>query len=226
MSRTPAILSIALALAVPVSSAAAGLDVRFGGFLPRAESNLFDDDAELYTIEPGGDDWRGFTGGAEFSARLGDLVELGFHVDGYSRTVHTSYRDFVSSSGREITQSLKLQTVPVGISLRLAPGGRHARVVPYAAVGGDLVFYKYEEFGDFIDFDSPNQTIIADSFVSEGMAPGFHVAGGVRFGLTHDFSLTGEVRYLWAKDDMGDDFRGNEIDLSGASVTVGLNVRF
>jgi len=231
MSRKAAavVMVLGLAAVLPGSAAASSLDLRIGGFFPSADTNLFDDDAELYLV--GGDTltdgrWRGIYGGVEFSAGLGDHVELGFHVDGYGRSLHTSYRDFERPSGREIQQTLKLTVVPVGVTLRLVAGGPRSSIVPYAAVGADLFYYKYEEFGEFIDFDSPSLPVFDDAFISEGVAPGFHVAAGLRIPLSRDFSLVGEGRYQFAKDDMGDDFRGNRIDLGGASATLGLHVRF
>jgi opacity protein-like surface antigen len=197
-------------------------------FLPRAESNLFVDDAELYQRDGRPlkrSDWNNAIGGLRFNQEFGDFLAIGFAVDVYQRTLQTSYRDFVGESGREILQSLKLNIVPVGVELRLGPTQR-GRLSPYVAAGGDLFFYKYEEFGDFIDFDDPARPIIADSFISEGVAPGVHVAGGVRVPVGDDFSIVAEGRYQWAEDDMGDDFRNNRIDLSGASVTLGLNIRF
>jgi len=50
--------------------------------------------------------------------------------------------------------------------------------------------------------------------------------------IGHDFSVVGEVRYQWAKTDMGDDFRAqepglvNRLDLGGVSGTVGFLIRF
>ncbi len=228
MKRAILLLAWAPLVALPNLASAAGFDVRVGGFWPRAESNLFVDDADLYVI--GGDnittsDWKGWTGGAEFNMKLVRNVELGFHVDAYSRTLHTSYRDYVQESGREIQQSLKLSIVPVGVSIRLIPTGRGARLAPFLAVGIDLFVWEYEAWGEFVDFDYDDE-IYDDAFLSEGVTPGFHVAGGVRFPVGDDFSLVGEVRYQVAKADMGDDFRGNSLDLGGASATLGLHLRF
>lgn len=222
MMRRIAVLMLGVLGGLPAAGVAGSLDLRVGGFLPRANSNLFSDDNELYTVDKSA--WRGFTGGAEYSFSISDNVELGFHLDGYDRTVHTSYRDFVRENGREIQQSLKLTIVPLGVSLRFVPWSGRDVITPYAAVGADIVFYRYEEFGDFIDFDSLD--VIEDAFISEGAAPSFHVAGGVRVPLGHDFRLTGEVRYQWAQADMADDFRGNKLDLSGVSATVGFGLRF
>jgi hypothetical protein len=221
MMRRIVVVMLGVLGAVPAVSWAGSLELRGGIFVPRADSNLFRDDSELYTVEKS--DWKGFTGGAEYSFQIAEHVELGFHLDGYSRTVHTSYRDFVRENGREIQQSLKLTLVPLGVSLRFVPiSGRS--ITPYATVGADVVFYSYEEFGDFVNFDTLD--VVDDSFISEGVAPGFHVAGGIRIPVGHDFRMTGEVRYQWAKADMADDFRGNKLDMNGLSATVGFNLRF
>jgi Outer membrane protein beta-barrel domain len=236
VQRAIAVLSLALVAAVPASARAGGLDLRLGAFFPSGNSNLFDDDSQLY-LHNGHpvtkSDFNGIYGGLEYNARLARNVEIGFSVDGYGRSLDTSYRDFVSPNGDEIRQTLKLNIVPVGVSIRIVPTNRRAAVAPYIAVGADLVFWNYEEFGDFVDFSAPApQPIVPDHFKSSGVAPGAHVAVGVRIALARDFSLVGEGRYLWAKADMGGDFAptqpglGNRIDLGGASATLGFHLRF
>ncbi|HLA76018.1 MAG TPA: hypothetical protein VJU18_00405 [Vicinamibacteria bacterium] len=226
MSRSlvAASLTLGLLAGVPASGLAGGIEVRGGGFAPRAQSNLFSDVSELYNVDK--KDWAGGSGGIEFSMKLVPNLELGFHVDGYHRTLDSHYRDYTRDSGREISQALELSVVPVGVSLRLVPTSRHARLAPYATVGADLFYYRYEEYGEFIDFHTPGLDISSDSFISEGVAPGFHVAGGLRVPIGPVFAFTGEVRYQWAKTDMPDDFRENKIDLSGAGVTLGMLFRF
>jgi hypothetical protein len=228
MRRTMAAAGLILLGLLPVPSSAGGIDLRIGGFFPRANTgaanDLFVDDSVLYTV--GRSDWRGVTGGIEFNVNIASSLELGFHLDGYSRTVHTTYRDYQRPSGREITQSLQLDMIPLGISLRFVPAGRRGRLAPYVAVGADFFFWQYEEWGEFIDFEDRTMPIIEDSFKSNGTAPGFHVAAGLRIPINYDVSIVAEGKYQWAEDDMGDDFRGNRIDLSGASATIGVNIRF
>jgi hypothetical protein len=214
-------LAVTAVTAAPIQ--ASGLDLRVGAFFPRADSNLFDDDSELYTVDR--EDWRGIHGGVEFAWNLGDRFELGVHLDGYGRTLHTEYRDFERESGRPITQSLRLNSVPLGFTVRWVPGGRR-QLSPYLGAGADVVFYEYEEFGDFIDFEDDDLPIIADDFISRGALPGAHVVAGIRLPISYDFSITGEARYLWARGNMSDDFRGNRLDLSGPSATVGVHLSF
>jgi hypothetical protein len=218
-------LALGLVAATPAAGWASGLEARIGGFFPRAQSDLFRDDAELYTV--GKDDWRGAYGGVEYSFNLVPHLEMGLSIDGYGRTVPTVYRDFERPSGEEIRQNLKLTIVPLGLSLRILPLDRYAAVQPYATIGGDVFFYKYEEFGDFIDFFEDDLPISADSFVSDGAVFGGHAAAGLRVPVGHDFAITGEVRYQFApKKRMKDDFSLNQIDLNGVSATIGIRLRF
>jgi len=226
MRRVMAVAALGiLGMAVSAERAAAGgLELRAGAFFPRADSNLFDDDEELYTVDKG--DWVGFTGGVEYTLNLTDHVELGFHVDGYEREHDTVYRDFVRPSGNEIFQTLKLTVVPTGATIKYVVNPRRGAFTPYVGVGADAVWYEYEEFGEFIDFNSPDLDVSHDDFIDSGATFGLHAVAGLRFPLGDDFSLTAEGRYLWAKTDMGEDFRLNEIDLSGPSATIGFNIRF
>jgi hypothetical protein len=229
------VLVAAAVLAVPLSASAGDLTLRVGAFLPSVDSNLFLDDSDLYTLAGSGDavppglkksDWIGATGGIAYFAKIAPSVQLGVSVDGYGRRLDTSYRKDTHSDGSEIQQTLRVRMIPVGLSLRIAPTGRRAHLAPYIEVGADAISYKYEEFGDFIDFQDASHPILSDSFVSNGFGFGYHVAAGLKVPITPDFSIVGEGRYQHAKDQMGDDFHNNEIDLSGWTATVGFNVRF
>jgi hypothetical protein len=223
-------------LALGASAEAGGLDLRLGWYFPSANSNLFDDVSSLYTrgvsfaetTPPGvqDGDWDSFYGGIEYNHKVANNVEVGISVDGYNKTLDTSYREYVRQDDSPIQQTLRLSIVPIGLSLRLVPTGRNVKVAPFAVVGIDAMIYKYEEFGDFIDFFDPNREIIADSFISDGVGFGFHAGGGVRFAVSDDFSIVGEARYFWSKTQMNDDFSQNELDLGGLSATLGFHVRF
>ena len=227
---------LALLLAGASRAGADGFDLRIGGFFPRGNETLFQDDRALYFVEKS--DFNGVYGGIEYNRVLLDNVELGIHLDGYGRTVDTSYRDYTWDDGTEIRQSLKLTMVPLGVSLRFVPTSKRAKIAPFVGGGVDAIFYKYEEYGDFVCFPPASGTcrfdydIVPDAFVSESTAFGFHALGGVRVYINRDFAIVAEGRYQWATDEMGDDFAPNEpglvntLDLSGWTVTVGVHVRF
>lgn len=218
-------LAATLLLAAPATLEAGGLDIRVGAFLPEAKSDIFADTHELFGTTK--KDWRGVSGGVEFNAGVGQNLEVGFGIDAYSKSKDTFYVDFERPSGADISQTLKLTVVPVSVSLKLLANNRRGAITPYLMVGADAYFYQYEEDGDFIDFQSSDLEIGSDFFKSSGVAPGFHVGGGLRVPVGDDFSITGEARYHFAKEvDMKDDFSRNRIDLSGLAVTVGMNLRF
>jgi opacity protein-like surface antigen len=229
MRRALAVLALGVVAGWPGLASAGSFDVRVGWFFPSVDSTLFRDDADLYAKDRRplkNSDWEGIFGGISYNAKIARNVELGFSLDGYGRSLDTSYRDYLGDDGSEIRQRLKLDVVPLGVTLRIVPTSRRARVAPFVEAGADLIFYNYEEHGDFIDFTDPTRPIIADSFKSDGAAPGFHVGAGLRVAVSDDFSLVGAYRYQYAKHDMGRDFSGNQIDLGGSAVTFGVNLRF
>ena len=230
MTRAGLVFALAALALLPQGAVASELDVRIGAFFPKAESNLFYDISDLYgfgefdPVEKS--DWIGVYGGAEWRFRLAPSFWMGLHVDGYGRTLHTEYVDFVRPSGLPIEQSLELDIVPLGASVRWVPRDRRRDISPYIGAGIDVVFYEYEAIGDFIDFFDDDLPVIPDHFVDDGAAFGLHVLAGIRVPVSDDISITGEARYLWAKTDMDDDFRDNEIDLGGLSATAGISIRF
>jgi outer membrane protein W len=219
-------------LASAPSASAGTLQARFGAFFPRADSQIFSDDTQLYGAASDGrpvtaSKWTGFTGGLEYSTRIGRNLEIGFHTDWYGRSLDTFYNAYTRDNGGEIFQTLSLDVIPVGATVRFIAGDKHSKLRPYFGIGPDLVFWQYEEKGDFIDFGDPTRPIIGDHFRSDGTAFGGHAVAGLRMAINQDFGLTAEGRYLATTTvDMGQDFRGNRINVSGASALLGFYVSF
>ena len=107
MSRaTAAVLALGLVAASPAAGWASGLELRIGGFFPRAQSDLFADINELYS--PVGE-LRGVSPTFRRRLRRGRVqlqrrrkVEMGISIDGYSNSNSTVYRDFTRPDGRSI----------------------------------------------------------------------------------------------------------------------------
>jgi len=205
-------------------ASASGLEVRLGGMLPRADSILFDDDLALYQVEK--NDFAGAFGGIEFTKGLSSNIELGLSIDGYGREIPTFYRDFTRPSGREIEQTLRFVIVPASAIVRVHPGGRYRTWTPYVGAGVAAMFWQYEEFGDFIDFDASGQPVVFDSFKSTGSTTGLVLNAGLRYRINEDFQVTADFRNFMGKQKMGGDFAPNEIDVSGAAFTIGFRLNF
>lgn len=235
ISRLMAVVLLVLGLSTG-KAFASGLDIRLGAYLPSADSDLFQDINSLYArgatfgnATPPGvqkSDWHGFFGGIEYNHKVAKNVELGVSIEGYGKHLDTSYRDYVREDDSPIQQTLHLSVIPVGLSVRFVPTSRNVKFAPFVVLGVDAMVYKYEEFGDFVDFFAPDQPIVPDSFISDGVGFGFHAGGGLRFGVSDDVSVVTEGRYFWSKKDMGDDFSQNRIDLGGWALTAGVHIRF
>jgi hypothetical protein len=96
---------------------------------------------------------------------------------------------------------------------------------PYVGASAGWVWYRFEQNGEFVDFDTYD--IFRDRFTQTGRAPTVHLYGGADWSLAPAFFLTTEARYEWARADMAGDFVGfDAMDLSGLQATVGVAVRF
>jgi hypothetical protein len=208
----------------PIEASASGVELRIGGMLPRANSILFDDDVTLYQVRKR--DFAGAFGGIEVTKSLWSNVEIGLSVDGYGREIPTSYRDFTRPSGREIEQTIKFQMIPTTAIVRLLPSGRYRSLTPYVGVGAAAVYWKYEEFGDFIDFNKAGKPVVPDSFKSTGTTAALVVNAGLRYRINPDLQVTADFRNFWGGQRMGEDFGANRIDVSGAAVTIGVRLNF
>ena len=161
-------------------------------------------------------------------------MTIGIAVDFYSKTINSTYRDFVDDEGFEILQDIELEVIPVTATLKFTPlgngapgyrGQRGSPIVPWVGGGVGVYPFHYEEFGEFIDFS--DMSIYEGDFIAESVGIGFHVAGGVVIPIGLDWDAFGEFRYAWAKGDMGEDFLGfDDIDLGGASALFGVSYRF
>ena len=156
----------------------------------------------------------------------------------FARTSKDSeYRDFVDNQRLPITQTTTLSEMNLSGSLKFAitPRGREissrafipAAVTPYVGAGGGMLRYQFLQFGDFIDVDSANSDIFADTFRTAGWTPSAHVFGGVDVRVYKRLYLSGEGRYLWSSATPDRDFIDfDPIDLAGFKATAGVHYMF
>ena len=154
----------------------------------------------------------------------------------YSGTNEKSeFRHWVDLDDLPIEQTTSLQRVPItaGIRAYLMSRGTSvgkfvwipARFTPYVGAAGGIMWYRFRQLGDFVDFQTTD--VFADDFQSSGWAPMAAASIGADYSLTPHLALNGEARYNWAKGKLGTDFSGfGRIDLSGYTGTLGLSVRF
>jgi len=210
----------------------ATLGVRVGYAIPRAGSEIFDFTREQLTLAKS--DFNALSLAAELGVRATDRLEAVVSVEGEWSSARSEFRDFVDTQNLPIEQETKLTRVPVTVGMKaylVEPGRRISqfawipnKLAPYIGAGGGFVWYKFEQTGDFVDFDTLD--IFTDTFQSQGVSPLAYVATGLDVALGPRWLLNSEARYFWASAAMDRDFVGfDNIDLTGFRATVGMSVR-
>ncbi len=237
-------LVIATLVAAPAAARAQGegflfVDPRytlsvFGGFAAAsAGSDVFDFSIDELTLERG--DFSGLDFGADMGFRLTPRMDL---VLGFSRSgssTKSEFRDWVDSEDQPIEQVTKFVRVPLSASLRyhFTPRGRTigsfawipSQFVPWVGLGAGMMSYKFEQVGDFVDFETDE--IFFDRFTSKGWAPMLQGSVGGGWSLSPRWMLNGELRYVYASATPEGGFEGfDRVDLSGLSTSVGIGLRF
>lgn len=234
---------LVLAAAAPLRAQASGdgylfgapdvrLSVRTGYARAGAGSDLFSQVTSDLTLNKS--DFSGPTIGAELAFALSPRLDFALQVDYAGTSKGSDYRYFYDNNQLPIEQTTTFKRIPVTANLRayLTPRGREigklawipSRIVPWIGVGGGMMWYQFKQQGDFID--PSNLNVYPDVFDSRGWTPTLQGMGGVDVTLTPRVALTADLRYNWARADLGSDFVGyNKLDLSGMSTALGFTVR-
>ena len=213
----------------------ASIAVRGGWVFARAGSDLYQFIERELTIDKS--DFNTASFATDLGIALSSRAEAVIGVDYNKASMASEYRDFVDNNRLPIEQTTSLKTFNLTGSIRfaLAPRGREISrlawvprsVVPYAGVGGGMVWYQFRQIGDFVDALDPRLAVFSDTFTADGWTPSAHVLGGVDVKMYRRLYLTLDGRYIWAAGDLGTDFDNfDPIDLSGFRFGAGINVVF
>jgi len=207
--------------------------VRAGWAMPRAKSDLFAYTTENLSLNRG--DFSSPVIEADLGFRASSRTEIvvSSGISGVNR--RSDFRKFQDNAGHPIEQSTSFRRVPVtlGVKQYLTSTGQSigrfawipSRVAPYVGVGGGVMYYKFRQAGDFINFQTND--VFPSIYESAGWTGTGHAMAGVDYSLGPRFALTTEARYLWSKAELSNDFSGFErLDLSGLSTTIGLSIRY
>jgi outer membrane protein W len=235
MTRTPALVLAVLAVVMLATPAAAqqALSLNVGYFALRGENSRVRGDtivANLVATQPFALEYRlsdfdNATFGAEWLFPLGHFLEGGIGVNYYARTVPSFYGDLVNKNGSEITQDLRLKTIPMTATIRFIPTGRRAGVQPYIGAGVGVVAWRYSEIGDFA---TPSLAVFQWEYKDSGTAVGPVIFGGLRVPFSRTFALGGEIRYQKADAPLNRTvgFQGDRLDVGGITYQANFIVRF
>ena len=216
MRRAAASITLLLALLAAAPAAhAGGLDLRVGAFLPRqrdcgvpssvpAEYTLFQDVCELYAAS---EIFKRPPSTAAYSAVSSTTtsslknVELGrplrLLLEDH-RHLLPRLRAAADLGGGNIYQTLRLQTWPLGMSLRFIPTGKKHQVRALRRRRHRRGLLPLRGVRRLHRLLRPGPRIISDHFIDDGTAFGVHALGGFRYYVNRDFAIVGEAKYLWA----------------------------
>jgi len=206
----------------------------FGGFSqPGADSQIFD--LTFTDLTASRRDFLAVEGGVDVAFRVGRRMDLVLGVSRSGARHPSELRDWVDQDELPILQTTSFRRTPLGAMLRynLRDRGRSigsyswipAPVVPWVGLGAGAMHYKFEQSGDFVDFETLD--IFNDEFTAEGWAPFAQAAVGAGWTLLPSLQLTTELRYVHGRSAMSDPFAGfDKIDLSGLSTLLGITLRF
>ena len=207
--------------------------IRGGVALPEAGSEIFDFTSEQLTVGPNA--YNSVAFGAEMSFRVSGRFDVALGVGISQSSTLSEFRDFVDFDDLPIEQTTKFTRVPTTLSAKyyLIDRGRSigrfawvpAAVAPYVGGGGGVIWYQFEQRGDWVDFDTLD--IFTDTFESQGSTGVGHLLAGVDLSLGPRWYINGEGRYSFASARMESDFIGfDDIDLGGFEATLGFAIRF
>ena len=87
------------------------------------------------------------------------------------------------------------------------------------------MWYRFEQKGDFVDFNTLE--IFYAKLRSSGWTPTGYLGAGIDINIFKHTYLNLDLRYSWAKPDLGRDFVGfDKLDMTGLRATAGLQWHF
>jgi hypothetical protein len=255
---------ITLALAALIALGSLGyantLTFKVGYFVPGLKSDFWTD--ELANMSFTKANFQDAVFGFSYEAFLTRELSIVLAVDTYSKSKSAYYKDYVGTTFAEgdfalpaqyysgdftPTHRLSVSSTSLQFSLKIAPFGRRAKVIPYVGGGFNVTLWSLRMEGDLIDFgdqwfyDDPAgfsvpvyPIYVVDAMEGENfgrLALGGQVFGGVQIPVANRLTIEIEGKYTFIKGKMGTDpnsgFTGfSPLDLGGVTVSLGINYWF
>jgi hypothetical protein len=207
-------------LSLPVQ--AQSLNFKAGLFLPTMNSDLWEDNLNNLAFRK--QDMLAGYYGAEYEQFLGHYLSLSVEGGYYKKEFFSLYKDYTYQNDDPIYQNMSLEITSLEVGFKLYPLGHNEKFYPYIGAGGGMYYWKYEQWGDFVDFEE--NTIMQDQYLETSTySPGVNVKAGFVLRPSRGLGISLEGRYQYVKGDLSQFFQGFEkFDLSGFSATVGMNI--
>jgi len=221
--KNAARLVLLLVIATGLQLSAHQLTLKVGLFQPQLNSDLWDINRENLAFDTA--DMLEGTFAAEYEYFLDQRLSLAFETSTYSKTHYSQYSDWVHEDGSPIFQNLALRITSFELAIKLYPFGHRPVLHPFLGLGGGLYAWRYEQWGEFIDF---NDMSVSDGYAeTETYTLGASGRAGFGFQFNPLFGLMVEAKYQYLKGRLSSFFEGFEsLDLSGFTYQLGLTFRF
>ena len=219
------------------------LSIRGGYTVPRLggggdAQSLWDFTKEHLTVEDR--DLAGPHATVEVGVRASERLDFVVAVGHSSSSVLSEFRKWVGSDDLPINQTTEFTTTPVtaGIKAYLMPRGRSVGSyawIPrnfnaFVGVAGGMVWYRFEQYGEFVDYET--QDIFISNLQSREKGATVHFFTGMDVNINERMMLTGEARYGFAKGQLQRNYHGYsdfvgfpDLDLSALKLSLGVGVR-
>ncbi len=245
MKRIALVVAWACTLMVPTLASAQGgpgfffnrprvsVGFRTGYTIPKMGSNLFEQSRTDFTLNRW--DFAGPYVGGDLAARVSERWDVSV-TGGWARGNGLSeYRNWVDQDQLPIEQETTFETASVALggryyfSDRGRSVGRFAwvpsRISPFVGGGVGMMWYDFQQTGDFVDFQTFN--VYGDELQTSGSGASVYASAGADLSIGKQFYLTGEARYNVAGAGVRDSYSlYDRMDLSGLQLTTGISLRW
>jgi opacity protein-like surface antigen len=211
------------------------LTIRAGYDHANANSDIFNDAVNFFTLNRA--DFSGMTIGGEAAYSIGSRFDISADLSFSHKSKGSEYRALVDNNNQPIEQNTTFDRIPLTVNARfylVEPGrsiGNFAwipnKIVPWVGGGAGVMWYRFNQTGDFVDYQTNNVFTATDGeFSASESAATYHAMAGADFNLSPHVALRLDSRYVWANASLPYQFKGyNNIDLSGVQGTLGLTYR-
>jgi outer membrane protein W len=205
-----------------LNAQAGSLNLKIGLFHPALESDLWQINMENLAFDKA--DMQGKYYALEYEYFVARNLSVSIEGGYYQQDHFTFYRDYEYDDGSEIPQNIALEIAGLELGFKFYPMGHRQRFFPYLGAGGGLYYWKYEQWGDIIDFE--NDVVYQDEYAETSTyTPGFNAKAGFVFRPSRSMGIAFEGRYQFLKGELSSFFEGFEkLDMSGFGFTIGFNL--
>ena len=201
--------------------AAQSYNLKIGLFQPTLKSDLWRINMENLAFKKS--DMNNAYFAFEYEYFLNRYSSFSLELGSYNRILNSEYRDYEYDDGTPIYQSLSLRITPLEVTYKFYPVGHRRMFIPYLGVGGGAYFWRYEQWGEFIDFKTGD--VNEGNAITHAVTIGFNARAGFILRLQRSLGIAIEGKYQYLRGRLSDYFEGfNQLDLSGFTATIGLNV--